>query len=510
MTVPNNKMKESFNGDGVTVLFPFTGISFYQVADLDVLIADVNGVETVLTQNTDYTITNCGTGMPYTYGDVTMIGYYALHPPATGETVVVYRDVPYTQEIDLAAGGAMPAATLEEGYDRGIMQIQQLFDLIGRTVTLPISSPLSGLTLPAPVAEYFLRWNALANNLENFNIADLSLYSVSAFAETLLDDTDAATARATLGVTLANLGLDADLATFSVPASTTISAFGKTLVDDADAAAAQTTLGISSFIKTLLDDADAATARATLVIPFPQGHISGLTLSHAADTDHDITIAAGSARDSTNAYDLILASALTKQADASWAVGTNAGGFDTGAIPATGTIHVWLIKRSDTGVVDALFSISATAPTMPASYDSKRLIGSYRTNGSNNIINGDWWGTGLHRTFMYDTPILDVSNATPGTSAVTAALSTPAGLNVFALLHGTGAATVAAYVSALDNADMAPSITVAPLFNLGQNTGTSIPGTTQRVKTDTSSQIRYRCLSNVAIYITTMGWEQPL
>lgn len=38
--------------------------------------------------------------------------------------------------------------------------------------------------------------------------------------------------------------LDADLATFSVPASTTISAFGKTLVDDANASTARTTLDV--------------------------------------------------------------------------------------------------------------------------------------------------------------------------------------------------------------------------------------------------------------------------
>jgi len=38
--------------------------------------------------------------------------------------------------------------------------------------------------------------------------------------------------------------LDADLATFSVPASTTISTFGKTLVDDADAGTARTTLDV--------------------------------------------------------------------------------------------------------------------------------------------------------------------------------------------------------------------------------------------------------------------------
>jgi hypothetical protein len=42
---------------------------------------------------------------------------------------------------------------------------------------------------------------------------------------------------------LAHLGLDADLPTFAVPASTTISAFGATLVDDPNAAAALVTLG---------------------------------------------------------------------------------------------------------------------------------------------------------------------------------------------------------------------------------------------------------------------------
>jgi len=40
--------------------------------------------------------------------------------------------------------------------------------------------------------------------------------------------------------------VDADIKTFSLPASTTISAFGATLVDDADAAAARTTLGVDA------------------------------------------------------------------------------------------------------------------------------------------------------------------------------------------------------------------------------------------------------------------------
>jgi len=45
--------------------------------------------------------------------------------------------------------------------------------------------------------------------------------------------------------TIASLGLDADLATFALPASTTISAFGATIIDDANAAAVIATLGLA-------------------------------------------------------------------------------------------------------------------------------------------------------------------------------------------------------------------------------------------------------------------------
>ena len=200
MTVPNNKIKQSFACNGSTVAFAFTNISYYLAADLDVLIASAAGVETVLTQNTDYTVTPSGTTLPYTAGTITLIGTYAVTPPATGNTLVVYRDVPYTQEIDLSTGGAMPAATLEEGYDRGVMQLQQLYDLLGRTVTLPISSTASGLSLPAPLALNFLRWNAGATALENMAIADAGALAVSAFAQTLLDDADKAALLTSVGI----------------------------------------------------------------------------------------------------------------------------------------------------------------------------------------------------------------------------------------------------------------------------------------------------------------------
>lgn len=119
-------------------------------------------------------------------------------------------------------------------------------------------------------------------------------------------------------------------------------------------------------------------AWTTLTTPvFMNKHIAGLILSNAVgDPTNDVVITAGTCRDSTNTEDMTLGSSLTKRLDAAWTVGDNQGGLDTGAIANT-TYHMWLIKRTDTGVVDALFSTSATAPTMPTNYTKKRRIGSF-------------------------------------------------------------------------------------------------------------------------------------
>src|SRR3990167_5278425 len=71
-----------------------------------------------------------------------------------------------------------------------------------------------------------------------------------------------------------------------------------------------------------------------------------------------------------------LTTAITKQLDAAWAVGTNQGGRMSAAAIANTTYHVPLIKRVDTGVVDVGLDVSATAPTLPTNYTKFRRIGS--------------------------------------------------------------------------------------------------------------------------------------
>ena len=127
-------------------------------------------------------------------------------------------------------------------------------------------------------------------------------------------------------------------------------------------------------------------ANAGLTWPYPPHHIHGLIMSpYSYDEDGSILISSGGARDSTNVDNMDF-SGIIKQVGVAWAVGDTSGGLDALPLQSNTLYAVWLIKRSDTGVVDALVSTSFTAPTMPADYDLKRLIGAFKTDGNTDIV----------------------------------------------------------------------------------------------------------------------------
>lgn len=238
----------------------------------------------------------------------------------------------------------------------------------------------------------------------------------------------------------------------------------------------------------------------------PSGYLFGLTLSNnGTDPTNDIDIAAGTAKDSTNAYDLTLASALTKRLDAAWTVGTNQGGLDTGSIANT-TYHIWLIKRSDTGVVDVLFSTSALSPTMPTNYDYKRRIGSIiRSAGSilGFVQNGD--------RFMLKSPIQNVSVTNPGTAAVIRTLSVPVGIRVLAIIFVIGYGTSSsADPQAIRISDLSLDDVIQTSINLYSDySGLLQVGAIVEVYTNTSAQVRSRVQVSTAgtgLVIGTHGW----
>ncbi len=255
---------------------------------------------------------------------------------------------------------------------------------------------------------------------------------------------------------------------------------------------------------------------------YPRSYLAGLGLSIGTDTEHDIDIAIGHCKEDGETIGgraqwyidpeiIILESAITKQIDAAWAVGTDAGGMDTGSVAIDTWYHVFIIKRSDTEVVDALFSTSATSPTMPTNYDTKRRIGSVLTDGSSNIIaffqNGD--------TFSWDVPVNDWNSTNPGTSAVTRTCTVPTGVIVFPILaisieDDTPSTETDVLLTAIEQTDTAASNTLFHIHVNRETSGTSSSASmANNVWTDTSAQIRSRCSASNADIIfrgTTHGW----
>ncbi len=234
----------------------------------------------------------------------------------------------------------------------------------------------------------------------------------------------------------------------------------------------------------------------------PVNYISGMTLSHAFT---NLTVSTGSCVDSTNSIVLELPSGITK-GTGSWAVGSGpaVGGLDTGTIANNTWYFVHVIRRPDTGVVDALLSLSATAPTMPTNYTQRRLVGVWRYASG---IFEDWYQVG--RQIRYKTPVQDF-NAVSATAGARAArtITVPTTVNVFADI-GVGLATGnngGLYISDLSTNDVMTALG-SGLHQGGTHAAASFGGRCW-VRTSTSGQVGERVSSGPATFsLYTFGFD---
>lgn len=231
-----------------------------------------------------------------------------------------------------------------------------------------------------------------------------------------------------------------------------------------------------------------------------RGYLSGLTLSTAGGST-SFGISAGVGVDSTNAYAMTLASAITKTMS-SWAVGSTNGSLDTGTIAASTMYHIYLIQRPDTGVVDVLSSLSASSPTMPTNYTLARRIGSIRTDASTK-----WLAfTQIGDEFILALPIGDLNISNLG-AATLYTLSVPPSTKAHIRMLGTHASAVSGVLITAPQ-ESSPTWNVPP-----GNVTATMPSTTTNfnmcldVQTDSSSRISALAPStNTVLQIATWGW----
>ena len=160
MTISSTTVKNSYNGNGSTVIFTYT-FRIFQDADLEVIIRSANGTETIKTLNTHYTVQGAGNSSGGTITFLVSLPSYDYTPLST-EKVIIRRKLPQTQSIDYIANDPFPAESHEEGLDRAMMSLQEMQEELDRAIKLSKTNTITS-------TEFSQDATARANKVLAFN-----------------------------------------------------------------------------------------------------------------------------------------------------------------------------------------------------------------------------------------------------------------------------------------------------------------------------------------------------
>jgi microcystin-dependent protein len=196
MTISSTINRISYNGDGSSTSFsvPFSFFDTDEIQVLERVIA--TGTETIKSLNNDFAVSG-GNGSAGT----------VMAPEAPPETVswTILRRTKRTQSVDYTDNDPFPAETHERGLDRITMIAQDSAGSVDRALRFP-ATDLTTLNPEVPNsmlrAGRYLAFDSAGLPIASAGPTGDSAVPVSSFIENLLDDTDAATARTTLGLVI--------------------------------------------------------------------------------------------------------------------------------------------------------------------------------------------------------------------------------------------------------------------------------------------------------------------
>lgn len=258
----------------------------------------------------------------------------------------------------------------------------------------------------------------------------------------------------------------------------------------------------------------------------------GVIVSNGTDATNDIDFSAGVRRNSTNAY-TIVAGAMTKRADATWAAGTGNGGMASGVTWAANDFHLFLLgKSTDPTAHDYIFDTSLTcangladAAVITAGFDIYKRVSSLRTaSAAWPLISAREIATGLIE-YLLKTPVFQLEKDWSGNddTAQTGTLgAVPGGIQVTAVLNVVFTDTTASsqsgmLVTSIDQSDTSGSVVnseYVSTLSISSNSGSGSRGVcVLKVRTSTSRTFRYRGISTTSDHVTAFcltGWEDSI
>lgn len=188
ITIPDNDARIQYTATAGQTVFPY---DFPINAEADLVIIK-EGV--TLTLTTDYTVSGVGVQAG---GNVTLVTGATLN-----DVVTIYRDEAIARTSNFNVAGDFLAGTLNDQLNSITRWGQQLERDIGRVFQLDPEDSATSVTLPLTADRQgkFLAFDSSGDPIASAGTVGDSPIAVSAFMETMLDDTDAATARNTLGL----------------------------------------------------------------------------------------------------------------------------------------------------------------------------------------------------------------------------------------------------------------------------------------------------------------------
>ncbi len=164
MTIATEINRNEYLGTGTQDTFAYE----FKIWDKTELKVYVDGV--LKTVDVHYTVT--GIGQPA--GGNVVFG--ASYIPALDSSIILLRQLPYTQGTDLEEGGVLSAETLEARLDKIVVLAQQLKEALARAPKFTESSLFKNLPVPEPVnGGEFIRWKTDKSALELANVTESAM-----------------------------------------------------------------------------------------------------------------------------------------------------------------------------------------------------------------------------------------------------------------------------------------------------------------------------------------------
>lgn len=176
MTISNTYTPYTAIGNGTTTIFSSSSWGVLNSSHLKVALENIaTGIQTIQTITTHYTLIFTTNSFSVTF----------ITAPTSVNKVIIYRDVPETQDEPYKTTNGYPGQTLENSFDKLTQITQQVQVDADRAIKLPIGTILSTSINPVNFKGFALGFNSSTGALEPVSVGDGSSTSVIATNTTL-------------------------------------------------------------------------------------------------------------------------------------------------------------------------------------------------------------------------------------------------------------------------------------------------------------------------------------